>query len=211
MSRFRAMRPELSFANVVSCLALFVALGGTSYAVARNSVGTPQLKKDAVTSPKVKDGSLTLRDFAAGTLTRGPRGERGPAGATGPAGAAGTGGAATAAEEWKPLPYATGWGDYAIYDDGHPRGAYRKDADGTVRLRGMTSNLAGTSENGQTIAVLPPGYRPSRRQIHIAIVGQPASAGRVNIETDGSIVRSNLGASGENDYVSLAGITFSPD
>ena len=33
-------RPQLSYANVVSTGALFVALGGTSYAVARNSVGT---------------------------------------------------------------------------------------------------------------------------------------------------------------------------
>ena len=41
-------------AMVVSLIALFVALGGTSYAaitaVPKNSVGTPQLKNGAVTA-----------------------------------------------------------------------------------------------------------------------------------------------------------------
>ena len=32
-------RPQLSYANVMSTIAVFIALGGTSYAVARNSVG----------------------------------------------------------------------------------------------------------------------------------------------------------------------------
>ena len=34
------MRKHLTFANVTSLLALFIALGGTSYAVATNSIGT---------------------------------------------------------------------------------------------------------------------------------------------------------------------------
>ena len=45
----------------VSCVALAVALGGTGYAVTnlpKNSVGNSQIKKSAVTSAKVKDGSL---------------------------------------------------------------------------------------------------------------------------------------------------------
>jgi hypothetical protein len=56
---------------VISVLALFVALGGTSYAVTqlpKNSVGTPQLKKNAVTGTKVKDGSLTGADVDVATL-----------------------------------------------------------------------------------------------------------------------------------------------
>jgi len=47
---------------VVACLALIVALGGTSYAAIRlpaNSVGTKQLKKGAVTGVKVKSNTLT--------------------------------------------------------------------------------------------------------------------------------------------------------
>jgi hypothetical protein len=81
----------------VALLALFVALGGTSYAAVklpRNSVGTPQIKKNAVTGAKVKDRSLMAADFAAGQLPAGARGEPGAQGATGPAGAAGPAGPA---------------------------------------------------------------------------------------------------------------------
>ena len=45
------------YADVTASLALILALGGTSYAVTslpRNSVGTKQLKADAVTSSKVQ-------------------------------------------------------------------------------------------------------------------------------------------------------------
>jgi hypothetical protein len=49
-------------AMVVACLALLVALGGTSYAAIKlpaNSVGTKQLKRGAVTGVKVKSNTLT--------------------------------------------------------------------------------------------------------------------------------------------------------
>lgn len=69
--------------NVVAYLALFVALGGTSHAaitLPRNSVGTKQLRSSAVTSAKVRDGTLRAEDLAAGTVRRGLRGPAGPAG-----------------------------------------------------------------------------------------------------------------------------------
>lgn len=59
-------------ALVVACLALVVALGGTSYAdvlnVPFNSVGTSQLRANAVVSSKVKNRSLLAIDFTAGQL-----------------------------------------------------------------------------------------------------------------------------------------------
>ena len=75
--------------NAVAWVALCVALGGTSYAAValpKNSVGTKQLKKSAVTSAKVRDRSLLARDFRAGQLPRGATGLQGPAGAAGAAG-----------------------------------------------------------------------------------------------------------------------------
>ena len=50
--------------NGVAHLALFVALSGTSYAAAKlpsKSVGSTQLKSNAVTSAKVEDRSLRAR------------------------------------------------------------------------------------------------------------------------------------------------------
>jgi hypothetical protein len=67
MSLLKRPSPAL----VISILALFVALGGTSYAITqlpKNSVGTTQLKKNAVTGAKVKDGSLSGADVDVATL-----------------------------------------------------------------------------------------------------------------------------------------------
>jgi hypothetical protein len=75
--------------NAIGYLALFVAMGGTSFAAATlpaGSVGTSQLKRSAVVSAKVKDRSLLRRDFAAGQLVPGPRGAPGLRGAPGPSG-----------------------------------------------------------------------------------------------------------------------------
>jgi hypothetical protein len=88
------MRERLTFANVMSLIAVFIALGGTSYAVTqlpRNSVGNKQLKRGAVTSSKVRNGSLAVRDLssrARGSL-RGPTGPQGPRGSQGPRGRTG--------------------------------------------------------------------------------------------------------------------------
>ena len=88
-------------ANLIAYLALFVALGGTSYAaikLPKNSVGAKQIKRNAVTSAKVKNGSLRAKDFPAGELPAGPagaagaKGEKGDAGPAGAAGANGTNG-----------------------------------------------------------------------------------------------------------------------
>jgi len=49
-------------AMIVACVALFVAMGGTSYAavtLAANSVGTKQIKNGAVTAAKIKNGAVT--------------------------------------------------------------------------------------------------------------------------------------------------------
>lgn len=102
------MRRRLSFANVTSMLALTVALGGTSYAAVTlpsNSVTTRQIKRgtivgsdihrNAITGPKVKDGSLKAGDFAAGQLPAGAKGDVGPQGPKGDKGDTGTVGAAT--------------------------------------------------------------------------------------------------------------------
>jgi hypothetical protein len=61
-----------SHATIVAYLALFVALGGSAFAVTqlpKNSVGAKQLKKEAVTTAKLKDGALTTPKIANGAVT----------------------------------------------------------------------------------------------------------------------------------------------
>jgi hypothetical protein len=93
---------------IVACIALLVALGGTSVAavnqLGRNTVGPLQLRNGAVTNPKLRNNavnsakvaprSLLRSDFAPGQLPAGPVGPQGPAGPAGPAGAAGPAGPA---------------------------------------------------------------------------------------------------------------------
>jgi len=59
----KKIREKLTYANVISTLALFLVLtGGAAYAadqLGKNSVGTKQLKKHAVTAAKIKNGAVT--------------------------------------------------------------------------------------------------------------------------------------------------------
>jgi hypothetical protein len=78
---------------VISVVALVIALAGTSYAalsLPKNSVGSKQIKANAVTGSKVKDRSLRPSDFKAGQLPAGPQGPKGDKGDKGDTGAPGT-------------------------------------------------------------------------------------------------------------------------
>ena len=70
-------------------------MGGTGYALTlpKNSVGSKQIRKNAVTGAKVKARTLRASDFARGQLPAGPSGAPGAPGATGPTGPAGPAGA----------------------------------------------------------------------------------------------------------------------
>lgn len=79
-------------------IALFVALGGSAWAIGGNTIGSGQLKpgavhksdigSNAVTSAKVANGSLLRKDFRAGQLPRGAQGAQGAKGSQGTAGSA---------------------------------------------------------------------------------------------------------------------------
>jgi hypothetical protein len=120
LRKIRAHRP--GHATIVAYLALFVALGGVSYAALRlpkNSVGSKQIKANAVKSAKVKSGSLHADDFRAGDLPAGPQGlqgERGIQGIQGVQGETGTVGDATVAFERAASDLANGAnGNYDVY------------------------------------------------------------------------------------------------
>jgi hypothetical protein len=77
----KQIRKRLTYANVMSSIAVFLVLGGATAmaaGLAKNSVGSKQLKKNAVTAakikqnavttPKVKDGAVTASKLAAGAV-----------------------------------------------------------------------------------------------------------------------------------------------
>jgi hypothetical protein len=68
------LRRHLSPANVLSCLALFVALSGVAYGatLAKNAVKSRNIAKNAVTTPKLKKGAVTTQKLRNGAVT-GPK------------------------------------------------------------------------------------------------------------------------------------------
>jgi hypothetical protein len=65
------LRRRPSAALLVACVALFVSLGGASYAavtIPNNSVGAAQLKKNAVTNAKLSANSVTYKKIAPNTV-----------------------------------------------------------------------------------------------------------------------------------------------
>jgi hypothetical protein len=75
------LRRHLSVANVLSCIALFVALSGAAYAattasknsvkaksIAKGAVTTPKLRNGAVTTPKIRNGAVIGTKIAAGAV-----------------------------------------------------------------------------------------------------------------------------------------------
>jgi hypothetical protein len=90
-----------TFANVVSLVALFVALGGVSYAavtitgknVKNSSLTGADVRNSSLTTADVKDRSLLAGDFKPGQLPVGQQGDPGPLGPPGDAGPKGEPGA----------------------------------------------------------------------------------------------------------------------
>ncbi len=66
-------KKHLSFANVIACLALFVALGGSAVAVTamlpQKSVKTKHLAQGVVTTTKLRNGAVTAAKIRNGAVT----------------------------------------------------------------------------------------------------------------------------------------------
>lgn len=97
------IKPHINPASVLALVALFVALGGVSYAAAtihgknikNGTITTKKLKNGTVTNAKVKKGSLKANRLSSGARAAlkgnaGPQGPQGAAGPQGPQGVAGT-------------------------------------------------------------------------------------------------------------------------
>lgn len=209
----RRLRPTFTYANVTASLALFLALGGTSYAVAK-------LPKNSVSSEQVRDGAIKRIDLASDAIQPGPVGARGPRGAGGPAGSPGATGPAgptgpvgptgvVGKEAWQTLPLiAPNWTASGGTD---PIPQFRKDQSGVVRLRGDITRPGTTKPvRPEAMAVLPPGYRPASYEYFTAAAGYPDGPATFVIYPDGQVVWIS-GPTGEPDFLSFSGVTFATD
>lgn len=182
-------------AHHMGLLALFVALGGTSYAAIKlpaNSVGTKQLKKNAVTLKKIK---RSTRDALKGQ--KGDTGPRGEAGAIGPRGVQGPAGSIGPPEAWHEVAAGSTTQDLCgdpantavycsipitapfLYDPWRNFGGslatagFYKDQLGIVHLKGVVAKPVAPLNSVQqdnfpkrfTLFRLPTGYRPEHARI----------------------------------------------
>jgi hypothetical protein len=67
-----ALRARLTYANAMATIAVFLALGGGTFAFAalkKNSVGTKQIAKNAVKEAELARNAVTTKKIAAGAVT----------------------------------------------------------------------------------------------------------------------------------------------
>lgn len=151
------MRP--AYANVVSTLCLFVALGGTAWAVAANSVGAEELRRGAVTTRKLAPEAVTGDKL----VSLDPRVVVLPVDTAQPCGRKRSG------------RFCAGWRNFGR---GFAPAAYYRDRSGVVRLEGSVEADADSPAPGLTLFYLPRSYRP-RDGAH--------AVGGVTVREDGSV------------------------
>ena len=65
----RLLRHRPSPALVISCVALFLAMGGVSYGLATGSITSREIKNNTVRSKDIRNGTIRNRDVHRNTLT----------------------------------------------------------------------------------------------------------------------------------------------
>ena len=206
------IRKRLTFANVMSVIAVFIALGATAFAATqlpKNSVGAKQLKKNAVTAAKIKKNAVTtakiknnavngakVNEATLGTVpTANLANSLSPLENTHIVGAPGEPGFEGGSVNW-PIPGVKF----------NPVGFY-KDHEGIVHLQGVV--LVGSSGPVTPIFTLPPGFRPAAGTLVItemtdedaAIIGGTGTV-LESVDLSGKV------AGLEGELANLDGITF---
>lgn len=175
------LRRHLSYANVMATVAVFIALGGSSYAV--RQISGSQIENRSISGKKLKRntvGGTAVKESSLGTV---PSANRASAAETAAhAGDADTAAHAVRADTAAHADLAAG---VAAPERFHEVGApgeppfnpgctndtanpafqsvgFQKDREGVVRLRGTSS----CTSAGLLVFNLPPGYRPADGKAH---------------------------------------------
>jgi hypothetical protein len=185
----------------IGLLALCVLLTGTAYAATlpKDSVGTRQLrdgavsaakiKRNAVSSPKVRNRSLLAKDFKPGHLPRGPKGPKGDKGDKGDPGVS----APNPVPSGRTIRGAVG-GNFHVYPTSDP-----SDFGIDVTLQMPAANPLGDDQVFVNVAGWQgtPGQTPTTTDTDPGCTGTPANptapAGKVCIYVSGANNAVNLG------------------
>jgi hypothetical protein len=182
------MMRHLSYSNVLATVALFIAIGGTSYAalrIPRNSVGHAQLRNNAVTSLKVRNGTLRARDFKAGDLPRGATGPKGSTGAKGSTGSRGSAGEAGATGPAGPTATAVAATNPVNPPDG---------PDATLTSTGITTKSSGPlliTALGSVHSAC--ASTPCTADVGVYVDGQPVANTGIHIDDTGDATFNEIG------------------
>lgn len=210
----KQIRKRLTYANVMSSIAVFLVLGGaTAFAaveLGKNSVGSKQLKKNAVTTSKIKKNAVTTSKIKKNAVT----------GAKVKESSLGTVPTANLANSIPPaepthLVGAPGEPPFENGSSNHPGTpplffnpiGFYKDHEGIVHLQGI--GIVGTSSGVASVFTLPPGFRPAAGKL---ILQQPYLEYTALI-AGGSLAIEGIDLSGkvigeEGEPIVLDGITF---
>lgn len=192
------LRRHLTYANVVASLALFLALGGAAFAATqlpRNSVGTGQLKPEAVTSGKI--AKKTRNQLRGATGPQGPQGKTGKAGAKGATGARGATGATGAkgangtdgtgpAFEVFATGKAIGTGSTTIASQNLGAGAYVISANVVVEGPAEATVLCLLNTGGEATGTIPAGGGATTLSLSVTATFGAAGAATLTCSTDTS-------------------------
>ncbi len=208
----KQLHKRLTYANVMSSIAVFLVLGGTAFAatqLGKNSVGTKQLKKNAVTAAKIKKNAVTTAKVKNDAVT-GAKVNEGTLG-TVPSANVANGLAPLEATHLVGAPGEPGFENgYSNYPGEagigfNPVGFY-KDHDGIVHLQGIAK--APPAAPLPIVFTLPPGFRPASGKL---IELQQIEESTVII-AGSNVVLSGIDISGKvlgsNEALVLDGITF---
>ncbi len=221
----RTIRSRLTYANVIATLALFIAIGGASAfaasKLAKNSVGTKQIKNGSVTGIKIKKGTITGTNINLAELGTVPSATTATSANT--ATTASTANALAAMEPTRLVgasgqpPFLEGSSNFPVEGAPfkfQPVGFY-KDHDGVVHLTGVAQIGKEEKPIPGLLFTLPPGFRPASGTVELQITEGPKEKATVLIvgsnvsvegrELGGDVVVS-AGKSGEAAI--LSGITF---
>jgi hypothetical protein len=204
----KQIRKRLTYANVMSSIAVFLVLGGgAAYAAKKigsneikgNSITTGKIKKEAVTRAKIKKAAIDPSKLADNAVTTSKIADDAVTGDKVKESTLGTVPSATNATTASNLTPPEAY--HEIGTTGQPpfengavnfggefsTAAFFKDHEGVVHLKGTV-----TATGGTVIFTLPAGYRPSQK-LDIDAIGSGAQA-YIYIKPDGTVEVNNGGA-----------------